>query len=67
MLIIAFIVGYRFRKKLATLIVTLSQTKPLKAPEIEGLCTTKAPTLPIQPEDDDTIIKKMWPGFSFQQ
>ena len=30
-LIIAVIIGYRFRKKLATLIVTLSQTKPLKA------------------------------------
>ena len=57
-LIIAFIVGYRFRKKLATLTVTLSQTKPLKALEIEGLYTTKAPTLPIQPEEDDTVIIK---------
>ena len=46
-LIIAFIVGCRFRKKLVTLVVTLSQTKPLKALEIEGLYTTKAPTLPI--------------------
>ena len=58
MLIISFIVGYRLRKKLATLIVTLSQTKPLKALEIEGLYTTKAPILPIQPEEDDTVIIK---------
>ena len=58
MLTIGFIVGYRFRKRLATLIVTLSQTKPPKALEIEGLYTTKAPTLPIQPEEDDTVIIK---------
>ena len=57
MLIIVFIVGYKFRKKLATLIATLSRTK-LKALEIEGLYTTKAPTLPIQPEEDDTVIIK---------
>ena len=55
-LIITVIVGYRFRKKLATLIVMLSQTKPLKALEIDGLYTTKAPTILIQPEEDDTII-----------
>ena len=34
----------------------MSQTKPLKALEIEGLYTTKAPTLLIQPEEDDTVI-----------
>ena len=55
-LIITVIVGYRFRKKLATLMVTLSQTKPPKALEIDGLYTTKAPTIPIQSEEDDTII-----------
>ena len=43
---------------LGRLIVTLSQTKPLKALEIEGFYTTKAPTLPIQPEEDDTVIIK---------
>ena len=58
-LMIVFIVGYRFQKKLATLIVTLSQTKPLKSLEIEGLYTTKAPTLPVQPEKDDTVIKNV--------
>ena len=59
-LMIVFIVGYKFQKKQATLIVTLSQTKPLKALEIEGLYTTKAPTLPVQPEkDDDVIIKNV--------
>ena len=57
-LIIAVIVGYRFRKKLATLRVTLSQTKPLKALEIEGLYTTKAPATLIQPQEDDTMILK---------
>ena len=41
-----------------TLIVTLSQTKPLKTLEFEGVYTTKAPTLPIQPEEDDTVIIK---------
>ena len=55
-LIIAIIIGYEFRKKLATLIVALSQTKPLKALEIDGLYTTKAPTIPIQPEENDTVI-----------
>ena len=50
--------GYRFRKKLATLIVTLSQAKPLNALEIEGLYTTKAPTTLIQPQEDDTTILK---------
>ena len=57
-LVIVFIVGYKFQKKLATLIVTLSETKPLKALEIEGLYTTKAPTLPVQLEKDDTVIIK---------
>ena len=57
-LIIAVVIGYGFRKKLATLIVTLSQTKPLKALEIDGLHTTKAPTIPIQPEEDNTVIIK---------
>ena len=57
-LMIVFIVGYRFQKKLATLIVTLSQAKPLKALEIQGLYSTKAPTLPVQPEKDDTVIIK---------
>ena len=55
-LVIAVIVGYKFRKKLATLIVTLSQTKPLKALEVEGLYTTKAPATLIQPQEDDTTI-----------
>ena len=57
-LIIAVIVGHKFRKKLATLIVTLSQTKPLKALETEGLYTTKVPATLIQPQEDDTTILK---------
>ena len=57
-LMIVFILGYKFRKKLATLIVTLSQTKPLKALEIDGLYTTKAATLPVQLEKDDAVIIK---------
>ena len=55
-LIITVIIGYKFRKKLATLMVTLSQTKPLKTFKIDGLYTTKAPTIPIQPEEDDVVI-----------
>ena len=55
-IIIAVILGYKFRKKLATLMVTLSQTKPLKVLEIDGLYTTKVPTIPIQPEEDDSVI-----------
>ena len=57
-LMVVFIMGYRFQKKLPTLIVTLSQTKSLKSLEIEGLYTTKAPTLPVQPEKDNTVIIK---------
>ena len=37
------------------MVVTLSQVKPLKALEIEGLYTTKAPVTLIQPQEDDTI------------
>ena len=55
-LIILAIFGYKYRQKLATLIVTHSQIKPLKALEIEGLYTTKAPAALIQPQEDDTII-----------
>ena len=44
------------RKKLASLVVTLSQAKPLKALKIDGLYTTRAPTILIQPEEDDTVI-----------
>ena len=55
-IIITIIIGYKFRKKLATLMVTLSQTKPLKALEIDGLYTTKMPTIPVQPEENDTVI-----------
>ena len=54
-LIILAIFGYKHRQKLATLIVAHSQIKPLKALEIEGLYTTKAPTTLIQPQEDDTI------------
>ena len=57
-LMIVFIVSYKFQKKLPTLIVTLSQIKPLKALEIEGLYTTKAPTLPVQLEKDDAVVIK---------
>ena len=55
-IIITIIIGYKFRKKLATLMVTLSQTKPLKSLEIDGLYTTKVPTIPVQPEENDTVI-----------
>ena len=55
-MIIVALLGYKYRKKLATLVVTLSQAKPLKALKIDGLYTTKAPTIPIQPEEDDTVI-----------
>ena len=60
LLTIAIILGYKFRKKLATIIVTLSQAKPLKALKIEGLYTTKAPTpsLPVT-EDDTSIIRNI--------
>ena len=34
------------------------QTKPLKDLEIEGLYTTTAPTLPVQPEKNDAVIIK---------
>ena len=54
LLTIVIIVGYKFRKKLATIIVTLSQTKPLTALKIEGLYTTKAPTFLPQFVEDDT-------------
>ena len=59
LLTIAIILGYKYRKKLATTIVTLSQTKPLKALKIEGLYT-KAPTpsLPVT-EDDTSIIRNI--------
>ena len=48
----------KYRKKLATIIVTLSQAKPLKALKIEGLHTNKVPTpsLPVT-EDDTSIIR----------
>ena len=55
-LIILPIFGYKYRQKLATLIVAHSQIKPLKALEIESLYTTKAPATLIQPQEDDTII-----------
>ena len=42
-LIIFAIFGYKYRQKLATLIVAHSQIKPLKVLEIEGLYNTKAP------------------------
>ena len=37
LLTIAIILGYKYRRKLALMIVTLSQAKPLKALKIEGL------------------------------
>ena len=42
------------------MIITLSQTKPIKALKIEGLYTTKAPT-PIPPalEDDTAILRNI--------
>ena len=56
LLTIAIILGYKYRKKLALMIVTLSQAKPLKALKIEGLYTTKAPTPPLPITEDDTSI-----------
>ena len=38
------------------MIVTLSQAKPLKALKIEGLYTTKVPTLALPKTEDDTSI-----------
>ena len=60
LLTIAIVLSYKYRKKLATKIVTLSQAKPLKALKIEGLYTTKAPTpsLPVT-EDDTSIIRNV--------
>ena len=60
LLTIAIILGYKYRKKLANITVTLSQAKPLKALKIEGLYTTKAPTpsLPVT-EDDTSIIRNI--------
>ena len=60
LLTIAIVLGYKYRKKLATIIVTLSQAKSLKALKIEGLYTTKAPTpsLPVT-EDDTSIIRNV--------
>ena len=60
LLTIVIILGYKYRKKLSTIIVTLSQAKPLKALRIEGLYTTKAPTpsLPVT-EDDTSIIRNI--------
>ena len=56
LLTIAIILGYKYRKKLAHMIVTLSQAKPLKALKIEGLYTTKAPTPPLPITEHDTSI-----------
>ena len=50
------ILGYKYRKKLALMIVTLSQTKPLNTLKIEGLYTTKAPTPPLPTAEDNTLI-----------
>ena len=60
LLTIAIILGYKYRKKLANITVTLSQAKPLKVLKIEGLYTTKAPTpsLPVT-EDDTSIIRNI--------
>ena len=60
LLTIAIILGYKYRKKLALMIVTLSQAKPLNALKIEGLYTTKAttPLLPIT-KDDTSIIRNI--------
>ena len=60
LLTIAIVLSYKYRKKLATIIVTLSQAKPLKALKIEGLYTTKAstPSLPVT-EDDTSIIRNV--------
>ena len=56
LLTIAIILGYKYRKKLALMIVTLSHTKPLNVLKIEGLYTTKAPTPPLPITEDDTSI-----------
>ena len=60
LLTIAIILGYKYRKKLVLMIVTLSQTKPLNTLKIEGLYTTKAPTpaLPIT-EDNTSVIRNI--------
>ena len=59
-LTIAITLGYKYRKKLALMIVTLSQTKPLNALKIEGLYTTKVPTPPLPiPEDNTSIIRNI--------
>ena len=55
-LTITIILGYKYRKKLALMIITLSQTKPLNALKIEGLYTTKAPTPPLPIAEDNTSI-----------
>ena len=57
-LIIAVIVGYKFRKKLATSNSYFISDQTIKALEIEGLYTTKAPATLIQPQEDDTTILK---------
>ena len=60
LLTIAITLGYKYRKKLALMIVTLSHTKPLNALKIEGLYMTKAPTPPLPiTEDDTSIIRNM--------
>ena len=55
-LTITIILGYKYRKKLALMIVTLSQTKPLNALKIEGIYTTKAPTPPLPIAKYNTLI-----------
>ena len=55
-LTITIILGYKYRKRLALMIVTLSQTKPLNALKIEGLYTTKAPTPPLPIAENNTLI-----------
>ena len=56
LLTFAIIFGYKYRRELATIIVTLSQAKPLKGLKIEGLYTTKAPTASLPVTEDDTSI-----------
>ena len=59
-LTITIILGYKYRRKLALMIATLSQAKPLKTLKIEGLYTTKAPTPPLPiTEDNTSIIRNM--------
>ena len=55
-LTITIILSYKYRKKLALMIITLSQTNPLNALKIEGLYTTKAPTPPLPIAEDNTSI-----------